>query len=190
MVLFPATIVGLKCPLHGEILFRWQSILARFGSSCRTPRRSSLSLIRCRELPARGSPLTAVVGSLGHTSTDGPSRLTLTGAPGQAPRLPKGGFTREEGSRLEKKGKLAERVGFEPTDPVKDQRFSRPPRSTTPAPLRMNSRISGMTGGEGGIRTLGRVSPTHAFQACSFSHSDTSPFLPEARSQRSRPFAS
>ena len=30
-------------------------------------------------------------------------------------------------------------------------------------------------GGEGGIRTHGRVSPTHAFQACSLSHSDTSP---------------
>src|SRR6185295_7395340 len=31
-------------------------------------------------------------------------------------------------------------------------------------------------GGEGGIRTHGRVSPTHAFQACSLSHSDTSPY--------------
>src|SRR5579872_5829763 len=31
-------------------------------------------------------------------------------------------------------------------------------------------------GGESGIRTLGRVSPTHAFQACSFNHSDISPF--------------
>jgi hypothetical protein len=31
------------------------------------------------------------------------------------------------------------------------------------------------SGGEGGIRTHGRVSPTHAFQACSFNHSDTSP---------------
>ncbi len=30
-------------------------------------------------------------------------------------------------------------------------------------------------GGEGGIRTPGTVSRTHAFQACSFSHSDTSP---------------
>ena len=29
--------------------------------------------------------------------------------------------------------------------------------------------------GEGGIRTHGTVSSTHAFQACSFSHSDTSP---------------
>jgi hypothetical protein len=32
--------------------------------------------------------------------------------------------------------RLAERKGFEPLDLVKGQRFSRPPRSTTPAPLR------------------------------------------------------
>src|SRR5262249_10248461 len=31
--------------------------------------------------------------------------------------------------------------------------------------------------GERGIRTLGRVSPTHAFQACSLNHSDISPRL-------------
>ena len=30
---------------------------------------------------------------------------------------------------------MAERVGFEPTDRLHGQRFSRPPRSTTPAPL-------------------------------------------------------
>ena len=30
-------------------------------------------------------------------------------------------------------------------------------------------------GGEGGIRTLEQFNPLHAFQACSFSHSDTSP---------------
>ena len=35
---------------------------------------------------------------------------------------------------------------------------------------------SDRTGGESGIRTHGRVSPTHAFQACSFNHSDISPF--------------
>src|SRR3989442_101236 len=34
----------------------------------------------------------------------------------------------------------------------------------------------GEIGGERGIRTLGRVSPTHAFQACSIDHSDISPF--------------
>ena len=32
---------------------------------------------------------------------------------------------------------MAERVGFEPTDRVNGQRFSRPPHSTTLAPLRM-----------------------------------------------------
>ena len=32
---------------------------------------------------------------------------------------------------------MAERVGFEPTVLLLVQRFSRPPRSTTPAPLRM-----------------------------------------------------
>ncbi len=31
-------------------------------------------------------------------------------------------------------------------------------------------------GGESGIRTHGRVAPTHAFQACSFNHSDISPW--------------
>jgi hypothetical protein len=38
-----------------------------------------------------------------------------------------------------------------------------------------SSSRTGIDGGEGGIRTHGRVSPTHAFQACSLSHSDTSP---------------
>src|SRR5690606_41795247 len=32
-----------------------------------------------------------------------------------------------------------------------------------------------LSGGEGGIRTLDTVSRIHAFQACSFNHSDTSP---------------
>ncbi len=30
-------------------------------------------------------------------------------------------------------------------------------------------------GGQGGIRTLGDIAATHAFQACSFDHSDTCP---------------
>ena len=33
-------------------------------------------------------------------------------------------------------GVMAEREGFEPSEPLRAQRFSRPPRSTTPAPLR------------------------------------------------------
>ena len=32
-------------------------------------------------------------------------------------------------------------------------------------------------GGETGIRTLGDVAATHAFQACQFNHSCTSPYL-------------
>jgi hypothetical protein len=40
--------------------------------------------------------------------------------------------------------------------------------------LRASRKLKG--GGERGIRTLGRVSPTHAFQACSIDHSDISPF--------------
>ena len=40
------------------------------------------------------------------------------------------------------KCELAEREGFEPSVPAKAQRFSRPPRSTTPAPLRGRDLIS------------------------------------------------
>ncbi len=45
------------------------------------------------------------------------------------------------------------------------------------APSFQNLRISLLesNGGEGGIRTHVRVSPKHAFQACAFSHSATSP---------------
>ena len=42
--------------------------------------------------------------------------------------------------------------------------------------IEWGTKSRGETGGETGIRTLGRVSPTHAFQACSFNHSDISPF--------------
>ena len=37
------------------------------------------------------------------------------------------------------------------------------------------SSTESFNGGKMGIRTPGRVSPTHAFQACSLSHSDISP---------------
>ena len=39
----------------------------------------------------------------------------------------------------------------------------------------LQGRAFGWYGGESGIRTLGTVSRTHAFQACSLSHSDNSP---------------
>jgi hypothetical protein len=37
-------------------------------------------------------------------------------------------------------------------------------------------RLFPYAGGEGGIRTLDTVSSIHTFQACSFDHSDTSPY--------------
>ena len=40
-------------------------------------------------------------------------------------------------------------------------------------------------GGESGIRTHGRVSPTHAFQACSFNHSDISPLIESTTCEQS-----
>ena len=46
---------------------------------------------------------------------------------------------------------------------------------TVPFDRSGTSPVTTLFGGEGGIRTHGRVSPTHAFQACSLSHSDTSP---------------
>ncbi len=42
-------------------------------------------------------------------------------------------------------------------------------------------------GGQRGIRTLGRVSPTHAFQACTFNHSVTCPNRPQVALRGSRP---
>ncbi len=83
---------------------------------------------------------------------------------------------------------MAERVGFEPTDRSRGQRFSRPPHSTTLAPLLVPRPLGAFrvlllqSGGEGGIRTHGRVAPTHAFQACTFDHSVTSPLNRKARS--------
>ena len=41
-------------------------------------------------------------------------------------------------------------------------------------------------GGEGGIRTLDTLSRIHTFQACSFSHSDTSPYFFVAKSSLQR----
>ena len=51
---------------------------------------------------------------------------------------------------------VAERVGFEPTDPVKGQRFSRPPRSTTPSPLRDRGRLWGGLAAVGGRGQAGK----------------------------------
>ena len=43
--------------------------------------------------------------------------------------------------------------------------------------VRFSGEAQRMIGGESGIRTHGRVSPTHAFQACAFNHSAISPSL-------------
>ena len=43
-----------------------------------------------------------------------------------------------------------------------------------------------LIGGEGGIRTRGRAAPTHAFQACSLSHSDTSPYTVSSKSAQAQ----
>jgi hypothetical protein len=43
------------------------------------------------------------------------------------------------------------------------------------ARLRQGDNLSGQVGGERGIRTLVTVSRKHAFQACAFNHSATSP---------------
>ena len=56
-------------------------------------------------------------------------------------------------------------------------RWPRPERvAARPASPPRSAKVRSEVGGERGIRTLGRVSPTHAFQACSFNHSDISPF--------------
>ena len=62
-----------------------------------------------------------------------------------------------------RRDEMAERQGFEPWELRRAQRFSRPPRSTTPAPLRARQkplRAEKPGGGEGGIRTLGTLRHT------------------------------
>ena len=54
---------------------------------------------------------------------------------------------------------------------ARSHRVSDPPRRRS----RRRVTRAEADGGESGIRTHGRVSPTHAFQACSFNHSDISP---------------
>lgn len=82
-------------------------------------------------------------------------------------------------SSLCKRGKLAERVGFEPTFAKRRKRFSRPPHSTTLAPLLLQP-VNPPAGGQKWRRSRdlnpgSRLLETHDFQSCSLSHSDTSP---------------
>ena len=55
-------------------------------------------------------------------------------------RPPMSVFLRQPGQDLRRI--MAEREGFEPSERLRAQRFSRPPRSTTPAPLRTGSGVS------------------------------------------------
>ncbi len=66
---------------------------------------------------------------------------------------------------------MAERARFELAVPLRILRFSRPAHLTTLAPLPLFFKISG----EGGIRTLGNLTATHALQACRLNRSRTSP---------------
>jgi hypothetical protein len=64
-----------------------------------------------------------------------------------------------------------------------------PPSPTRRARQRSHLHVphrSTANGGEGGIRTRGTVTRTHAFQACSFGHSDTSPRGPRPITHLSR----
>ena len=68
---------------------------------------------------------------------------------------------------------VAERQGFEPWEHVNVQRFSRPPRSTTPAPLHsfcIGKEVAESLGFEPRVPC-----GTHDFQSCRFSHSRNSP---------------
>ncbi len=148
-----------------------------------------------RESPARAA---SASGSGNHASScDAGCSAGMSSSRSFLPRVRVGGAMAERvgfeptdrvnghrGSRETARSRrvMAERVGFEPTDRLHGQRFSRPPHSTTLAPLLVR-RLPGVfrlllprNGGEGGIRTHGRVAPTHAFQACTFDHSVTSPY--------------
>ena len=68
------------------------------------------------------------------------------------------------------------RGGHIPRDPSVRIPPSRPSFSPTLLPLALHaSRFTSSVGGEGGIRTHGPIAGTHAFQACRFDHSRTSP---------------
>ncbi len=158
------TIVGLKRPFHGyrpsDLGFDWYG-LPGFRVDGPAGLRGATSTLFSRPRFRSGLPRVLL------RSTTSRSRHTGKVLLGPCRRF------------------LAERVGFEPTERFRDQRFSRPPRSTTPAPLLNLLRVAALRtwrdgraqhdGGERGIRTLGRLSPTHTFQACSLNHSDISP---------------
>ena len=162
MLLLATPVVRLVCPLHVLSFVA----AARGGESASALERSGT----CPARRGRGA-------YRGPREPPGGRRLatkTMGAEPDDRSRGPR---TSRETAR-----RVAERVGFEPTDRLRGQRFSRPPHSTTlaPLPVRQPSGVPRIlqprNGGEGGIRTHGRVAPTHAFQACTFDHSVTSPY--------------
>ena len=69
----------------------------------------------------------------------------VLGQPGSNPTcLPASLLSLDHPGKFDRDG-MAERVGFEPTDRVNGQRFSRPPHSTTLAPLHYSDRTAGTT---------------------------------------------
>ena len=63
---------------------------------------------------------------------------------------------------------MAEREGFEPSVRLRAQRFSRPPRSTTPAPLRRGLPVERGADPTQSLLTpqLGEIAFFNAFEAC------------------------
>src|SRR3954468_21046099 len=71
------------------------------------------------------------------------------------------------------RNRMAERVGFEPTERFPVHSISSAASSTTPAPLRKSSLIN--CGGEGGIRTHGGRKPPPVFWNGALTRDATAP---------------
>ncbi len=83
----------------------------------------------------RASQASCIMISDRSTSNRGPCRQSTTGsARGCKPCLR---YDPSPVSQSRTRRIMAEREGFEPSERSRAQRFSRPPRSTTPAPLRL-----------------------------------------------------
>ena len=88
---------------------------------------------------------------------NGTQPLTLRAKARRPARPPTGCIMQTGAFARPRSADMADRVGFEPTEPLQAQRFSRPPRSTTPAPLRafwvVRAGFRGVRrGAQGGLR--------------------------------------
>ena len=81
-------------------------------------------------------------------------------------------LTPELQAYLKLEGKMAEGMGFEPTEPERVHSLSRGAHSTTLAPFQIKFFTNG---GETGIRTLGALTDTTVFKTAAFDHSAISP---------------